>query len=109
MPCRCILLRRPLTCLGAGSGAPAKVGLVEIIAKGIHQGIQCERYRNQFPLLVHRRVLRRRGVVRERTRDCCLGSRWLFCRYGPGMARGGFGTAALLSAPLVVYAVLTII
>jgi hypothetical protein len=35
MPCRCILLRRPLTCLGAGSGAPAKVGLVEIIAKGI--------------------------------------------------------------------------
>jgi len=40
MPCRCILLRGPLTCLGAGSGAPAKVGLVEIIAKGIHKRIQ---------------------------------------------------------------------
>ncbi len=40
MPCRCILLRGPLTCFGAGSGAPAKVGLVEIIAKGIHKGIQ---------------------------------------------------------------------
>ncbi len=40
MPCRCILLRGPLTGLGAGSGAPAKVGLVEIIAKGIHKGIQ---------------------------------------------------------------------
>jgi hypothetical protein len=40
MPCRCILLRGPLTCLGVGSGAPAKVGLVEIIAKGIYKGIQ---------------------------------------------------------------------
>jgi hypothetical protein len=40
MPRRCILLRRPLTCLGAGPGAPAKVGLVEIIAKEVHKGIQ---------------------------------------------------------------------
>jgi hypothetical protein len=30
-----------LTCLGAGpGGAPAKVGLVEIIAKEVHKGIQ---------------------------------------------------------------------
>jgi hypothetical protein len=40
MPSWCFFLRRPLTCLGAGSGAPAKVGLVEIIAKGIHKAIQ---------------------------------------------------------------------
>jgi hypothetical protein len=40
MPCRCIFLRGPVTCLGAGSGAPAQVGLVEIITKGIHKAIQ---------------------------------------------------------------------